>query len=100
MIDITKIAILIVAAITTLVGTFIIPWLKVNIDAAKLEKLLAIAKIAVEAAEQIYSASGMGELKKQYVANYLAERGYKLDTNQLDVVIESAVKEMKGAFDA
>lgn len=93
-INLTPIFVGIVTLVFSLVSAYFIPWLKTTIDANKLDKLITIAKMAVEAAEQMYRESGMGAKKKSYVEKYLADRGYKLDMNELDVVIESAVKEL------
>lgn len=94
-IDITPIVSTAVALISLLITTFLIPYIKTKISAEKLAKLLTYAKIAVEAAEQIFRETGMGEKKKAYVAKYLADLGYKLNGEELDVIIESAVLEMK-----
>lgn len=95
MTDLTEIIKAVVTLLALLITTFLIPFLKAKIGADKLEKLLVYVKIAVEAAEQIFKESGMGAAKKEYVANYLAQLGYKLDQDALDVLIESAVLEMK-----
>ena len=51
-------------------------------------------KIAVSAAEQIFKGSGRGEEKKQYVIAWLKERGFTVDENELDALIEAAVYEL------
>ena len=99
MTNITPVLQAVLVLLFSIVTVFLIPWLKSNLDNNKLDKLLTIVKAAVEAAEQIYRETGMGAQKKAYVINYLAEHGYKLDASQLDVMIESAVKEMKIALE-
>jgi len=100
MTDITQIVVSVLSVLFAVATAFFIPWLKTNMDAVKFERMLTVVKIAVEAAEQMFRESGMGAKKKEYVINYLAERGYKLDTDQLDVLIESAVKEMRMSVEA
>lgn len=94
MINLTPIITAVIGLLTAIITAFLVPYIKANIEAKNLESLLKIAKIAVEAAEQIFKESGMGAKKKEYVEKYLAEHGYTLDSDELDVVIESAVKEM------
>ena len=50
-------------------------------------------KIAVAAAEQIYTAAD-GDKKKQWVLDYLEQRGIILDEDELDAAIEAAVLEL------
>jgi ribosome-interacting GTPase 1 len=49
----------------------------------------------VRAAEQIFFGAGKGEEKKKYVLEYLEKRGIKLTKEDLEVMIEAAVKELK-----
>lgn len=52
--------------------------------------------IAVSAAEQIYVGSGRGEEKKAYVLEFLNSKGFTVDMDSLDKLIESAVYALKG----
>ena len=69
--------------------------LKEKEDAEKFEKIKAWTKVAVEAAEMIYNGAGRGAEKKAYVLEYLNSKGYKLDSDTIDKLIESAVLELK-----
>ena len=95
MIDLTPIANAIIALIAALVSAFLIPYLKSKISAAQLAELQKWAIIAVEAAEMIYKGAGRGTEKKEHVWNFLASKGYSLDTDSLDKIIESAVLNLK-----
>ena len=95
MIDLTPIANAIIALIAALVSAFLIPYLKSKISAERLAELQKWAIIAVEAAEMIYKGAGRGAEKKEHVWNFLASKGYSLDTDSLDKVIESAVLNLK-----
>lgn len=103
--DITKIVLAILAITSALITSVIIPWLKLKIEEAKQkmtdrqqDDLLKWSKIAVKAAEMIYTESGMGAIKKKYVQDYLAEHGFVLDEQQVDIAIEAAVLELKNAL--
>ena len=93
MIDITMIieaTVKLIAAITCVV---IIPYIKTLCSASQLKSIDAWIKIAVAAAEQIYT-SAQGSEKKQYVMNYLTDKGLKVDTKDLDKLIEASVLEL------
>lgn len=94
MTDLTPIVNAVIALIAAIVTTFLIPWIKSKIDAAKLAQIVEWVGIAVRAAEQIYNESGMGEKKKQYVLDFLASKGFTLDPDSINAMIEAAVKEL------
>lgn len=79
--------------------TFVIPWIKQNVDVLKLEKARKWIKTGVECAEMIYKESGMGEQKLQYVAEFAARHNVKYDSEQIRALIEEAVFEMKLALE-
>lgn len=97
MIDITNVVSAVITLLVAVVTTFLIPYLKERVDAEKFEKIKAWVKVAVEAAEMIYTGVGRGEEKKAYVLDYLNQKGYKLDSATIDNLIESAVLELKRA---
>ena len=95
--DYTKIieaAILLIAALVT---TYVIPWLKSRYTHQQLETWMYWVKIAVAAAEQIYTAA-QGSTKKQYVVAYLKERGIKYNESTINNMIEAAVLELHAAL--
>lgn len=94
MTDLTPIVNAVITLIATIVTTFLIPWIKSKIDAAKLAQIVEWVGIAVRAAEQIYNESGMGEKKKQYVLDFLADKGFTLDPDSINAMIEAAVKDL------
>lgn len=95
MIDITNVVSAVITLLVAVVTTFLIPYLKERVDAEKFEKIKAWVKVAVNAAEMIYTGVGRGEEKKAYVLDYLNQKGYKLDSATIDNLIESAVLELK-----
>lgn len=95
MIDITSIVNAVIALLSAVVSTFLVPWIKGKVEAQKLEKIMDWVTIAVSAAEQIYNESGMGEKKKQYVLDFLEDKGLTVDINSVDAMIEAAVYGLK-----
>ena len=95
MIDITSIVNAVIALLAAVVSTFLVPWIKEKVEAQKLEKIMDWVTIAVSAAEQIYNESGMGEKKKQYVLDFLEDKGLTVDINSVDAMIEAAVYGLK-----
>lgn len=91
MIDLTPIMEAIISLVVAVITAFVIPWLKGKIDADKLEQIKLWVTVAVEAAEQLYKGSGRGEEKKAYVVQFLQEKGFTLDPDSLDKLIEAAV---------
>jgi len=100
--DITKIVLSILTIISALMSAVIIPWMKLKIAEAKhkmteqqQDDLIKWVRIAVSAAEMIYKESGLGSVKKKFVQEYLAEHGFILDEEQVNIAIEAAVLELK-----
>ena len=94
MIDITFIVEAVVTIVVFAVGTFLLPWIKQKIGASKTTEMLRWVGIFVRAAEQIFSDSGMGNQKKAYVLRKLQEKGYSLDIDAIDDMIEAAVLDL------
>jgi hypothetical protein len=90
-IDITGVANAAIALIAAVITAFVIPWIKSKTTAAQFEKIETWVTIAVEAAEQIYTGSGWGAEKKAYVVEFLNGKGFSIDAEALDKLIEAAV---------
>jgi hypothetical protein len=56
--------------------------------------------VAVQAAEMIYKEKGQGKLKKEYVVTFLQSKGINITIQELNVLIEAAVKELNMAQEA
>ena len=97
MIDLTPIISAALTLIMAVITTFLIPYLKTKIDANKFDKIKSWVTVAVEAAEMIYVGTGRGEEKKAYVVQYLNSKGYTLDADSINNLIESAVLELKNS---
>ena len=96
MIDLTPIIQALIVLLAAVITTFLVPLLKRKVDREKLDNLYAWVTIAVEAAEQLYSgASGMGKEKKEYVLTFLHDKGFTVDIELLEAMLESAVLNLK-----
>lgn len=84
MYDITPIIEAVAALIAALITAFLVPYIKSKTTAEQQKEINAWVKIAVSAAEQIYTGSGRGEEKKEYVINWLREHGITVDEAKLD----------------
>lgn len=85
------------------VARYLVPWIKEKIGADKLAQIEKWTKYAVEMAQQVHWTE-TGEDKKAIVTKFLKEmltaKNIALSDEQLDVLIEAAVKEMKIAENA
>ena len=98
MTNITPIIEAVVTLIVALMSAFVIPYIKQKTNKTQQEEIVAWVKIAVTAAEQIYTGSGRGEEKKAYVVEWLKARNLKVDEEKLDALIESAVHQLSGIW--
>ncbi len=93
-IDITTIANAVIALAAAIITTFIIPWIKSKTTENQRRDFLEWAKIAANAAEQIYKGPGRGAIKKRYVLNFLKNKGFSVDEKSVEAALEAAVKEI------
>lgn len=98
MFDITPIIEAVAALIAVIITAVVIPYIKSKTTTQQQAQINAWVKIAVAAAEQIYKGSGRGEEKKEYVINWLEDRGFTLDEDEVDALIESAVYELNNGI--
>lgn len=89
---------IIVMVAALFVARYLVPWLKEKIGADKLAMAEKWAKYAVEMAQQVHW-SQPGEDRKAIVTEFLREiliaKNISISDEQLNVLIEAAVKEMK-----
>ena len=91
--NITEISTLIVKLVFVCLSVLVIPYIENKLGENKFNKALKWVKIAVAAAEQLYDSCD-GEAKKQYVIKYLSDKGFKIDVETLDNMIEACVLEL------
>ncbi len=80
--------------VSVLITGVLIPYLKQKYSKDKINNIMEAVDIAVKAAEQIYTKTGQGQLKKQYVLMRLNEQGIKISEKELDDMIEASVLEL------
>lgn len=95
MFDITPIIEAVAALIGVIITCVLIPYIKSKTTTEQQKEINAWVKIAVSAAEQLFTGSGRGEEKKAYVIAWLKERGITVDEAELDALIEAAVYELE-----
>lgn len=98
-IDLTAVAEAALALIGALITIYLIPWLRRKAGTERLAMLKTWAEIAVNAAEQLYTGSGHGEEKKAYVLKFLQSKGFTIDFDSLENIVESAVYELPGLIE-
>ena len=93
--EIIKVIVMLVALV---IARYLVPWLKEKIGADKLAEAEKCVKYAVLKAQQVLWEES-GPDKKAYVTEFLKEiltaKNITLSDEQLDVLIEAAVKQMK-----
>ncbi|MBO5715085.1 MAG: holin [Clostridia bacterium] len=92
--DLTALVVALIGVLTAVAARYAIPFLKEKWGEAKLNNVIKWVKIAVGAAEMIYKESGMGPQKKAYVLEFLNRKGFTVDLDTLDNIIENAVLEL------
>lgn len=90
MIDLTPLANVLIVLLASIITVWVIPLIKSKTSAAQQESIKRWVNIAVTAAEQIYG-SGNGVNKKAYVVDFLKSKGFSLNTDEIDSLIESSV---------
>ena len=95
MFDFTDICKALITLICAIITAFVVPYIKSKTTAQQQTALLALVKIAVAAAEQIFDSDSMGAEKKEYVISWLEAHNVTVDAEELKAMIESAVYELK-----
>lgn len=93
--EVIKIIVMVAALV---VARYLVPWMKEKIGTDKMAQIEKWATYAVEMAQQVHW-SKPGEDRKAIVTEFLKEiliaKNISISDEQLDVLIEAAVKEMK-----
>ncbi|MCI9157152.1 MAG: holin [Lawsonibacter sp.] len=99
MTDLTPVINAFIALVAALITAFVIPWIKRNTSAKDREELLKWVEIAVMAAQQLYQQLD-GSKRKEYVLNFLREKGYDVTSAEVDNAIEAAVLKLHQELEA
>ena len=92
---VVQIILAIIGLLGTLITAILVPWIKTKYDAEKRAKIYEYVDIAVNAADQILKVEDpTGEKRKQFVVDYLNDKGFKISMKDLDMIIEAAVNQL------
>lgn len=94
-VDLTQIIVAILTLVISAVSAFLIPYIKTKVSAEQFATIKLWVQVAVQAAEMLYVGSGRGEEKKQYVLDFLKSKGFSLNMEEIENLIEAAVLELK-----
>jgi hypothetical protein len=84
----------IIPVLGAIITYLIVPLILQKTTKEQRENIYFWVRVAVQAAEMIYAEKGQGKLKKEYVVEFLTSRGINITLQELDVLIEAAVKEL------
>ena len=89
---------IVVSVLLVIISRYLIPYLKSLYDDVKWKKFLDMVYDAVDAAEQIIKEPKSGEQKKEmvvsFIKEYLSKLGVTVTEEELNILIEAAVKRM------
>lgn len=89
---------LIIMVAVLVVTRYLIPWMKTKIDSEKLNQIAEWAAKAVLKVQQVYWSKDGAERKAivtQFLKEILTAKNISISDEQLDTLIEAAVKQMK-----
>ncbi len=95
-IDLQPIVSALTALIAAIITTFLVPYIKGKISRQEYDRLMEAVRIAVAAAEQLFTSPQSGADKKQYVQEFLAAQGYDVSQQEIDTMIEATVSKING----
>ncbi len=89
---------IVIPLIGALLAYFLIPYVREKTTKEQRDEIYFWVKMAVQSAEMIFAEKGQGKLKKEYVLEFLNNRGVNITMSEIDVLIEAAVKELNLAM--
>lgn len=89
---------LLIMVAVALITRYVIPWIKEKTNNEVMQSVIELTMQAVLAAEQMHQASGDGATRKAIVTDFLKrilrQKDIAISDEELDMLIEAAVKEM------
>jgi len=89
----------VIPVLGAIITYFVVPYFQANVESIKLTQYKEWATLAVKTAEMLWKESGHGKDKKEYVTYFLNKtfnsNGIVITKQQIEILIEAAVKEMK-----
>lgn len=96
--DITELALSVIGLLGAIITGVLVPLIRSKTTGAQQVEIAKWVKIAVSAAEQIFTQTSAGQEKKQWVLEFLEKQGIRVDDEavfaQVDALIEAFVAEM------
>lgn len=84
----------IIPVLGIIITFIIIPFIIEKTTKEQRDTIIAWVTIAVSAAEQMKDAGLLEMPKKEYVVEFINQKGFKISMEELDLIIEAAVKEL------
>lgn len=101
-VDITKIVIALIGVLSTVITTFVIPWINTKLKNEKVRTAIEIAAQVVSAAQELQITGDLEKLgltKAEYAWNEakkaLAKKGITISDEELTAYIKAAVTELR-----
>ena len=101
-VDITKIVIALIGLLSTIISTFVVPWINTKLKNEKVKTAIQIAGQVVKAAQELQITGELEKLgitKAEYAwneaKNALEKKGIKISDEELTAYIKSAVTELR-----
>ena len=101
-VDITKIVIALIGLLSTIISTFIVPWINTKLKNEKVKTAIQIAGQVVKAAQELQITGELEKIglsKAEYAWNEakeaLAKKNIKISDEELTAYIKSAVTELR-----
>ena len=88
--DWTFILYCLMAVVSIVITTFVVPWLREKIGAEQMAKLEELVQVAVQAAEQLFGPK-TGAQKKSYAVELLSQQGVDTTDPVVDAMSEAQV---------
>ena len=89
---------LVVLIVAVLIGKYLIPYFRTNVDMSRLALISTWALKFVKTAENVFSGSGRGDEKREQVTAWLKEKaneiGIELTEDQIRTLLEDAYTTM------
>jgi hypothetical protein len=94
-----QIFMLLISLLGVLLTGLVVPWLKLKIGNEKMKDIEKWVTVAVTAAEQMQVAGLLppNQEKKDYVLQFIRDKGITITDEELDALIEAAVYEINKA---
>lgn len=95
MVDITPLINAIIALLAAGISVFVIPYVRKKAKAEDLKELQSWVQVGVKMAEQLAKAGIIDkEDRKSKVLEFLSNKGYQIDFDSVEAMIEASVSEL------